>query len=296
MPLSGSRWCFVVLVASSIALAQAPHPSVMPFPLEFKRTPPLTTEDREGLQRQFNRVLRLAGAAVPDFAHYDRARAELRRQDCEDEDICLVELARKADALYGLYAKLDVTLEGAVVATGRVVRRDGKVASPTQAVSLALGSEAFPDVAVKALSQLLAVLKLAELPTERSVDTPDQVVKLLPPAPPPQLERAPIRPVAVAAGLIAVGAGGGAIALAVTNLREATALSTAAHGGLIPATEVDRAVALDERTVAATALGIGACISAAVAIGALVWRDAPVQLAPSAPPGGAGLTLSGRLP
>jgi len=295
MSLFGSRWCSLVLMASFSALAQAPHPSVMPFPLEFKRTPPLTPEDREGLQRQFNRVLRLAGAAVPDFAHYDRARAELRRQDCEDEDICLVELARKADALYGLYAKLDVTLEGAVVATGRVVRRDGKVVSPTQAVSLPAGSEPFADVAVKALSQLFASLKIAELPTERAVDTPE-VVTILPPAPQPQLERAPIRPVAVVAGLIAVGAGGGAVALAVTNLREASALSTAARGGLIPAAAVDRAVALDERTVAATALGIGACVSAAVAIGALVWRDAPVQLAPSAQPGGARLTLSGRLP
>jgi hypothetical protein len=102
--------------------------------------------------------------------------------------------------------------------------------------------------------------------------------------------------VAVVAGLIAVGAGAAAGTLGLINLREASALEQAKRGGLIPAESVDRAVALDERTVAATGLGIGAGVAAAVAVGALLMKDAPVQLSPSAGAAGAGVTLTGRFP
>lgn len=289
-------WC-VVLIASSVASAQARRPTVMPYPLELERSPSLTPQDGEALQREYKRVLRLAGAALPDFAHYDRALAELRRQDCEDEDICLVELAHKADALYGLYAKLDLSLNGDVVATGRVVRRDGKVVSRTQAVTIAAGARPFSEAAVAALSELFSVLKLGELPPERPVDAPVADPTLAGQAPSSvRVEASPARPVAVTAALVAVGAGGAALALALTNLREASALSAASRGGLLPGAQVDRAVALDERTAVAVALGVGAGLAAAVAIGALLWKDAPVQLAPSAQPGRAGLTLVGRLP
>jgi hypothetical protein len=172
------RWLrCAVLCASAFASAQAPNASVMPFPLEFKRTPSgFSSEEKEGLQRDYTRLLRLAGAMVPDFARYDLALRELKRTDCEREDECLVELARQAKSLYALYASVDYTLEGAVVVSGRVVRDDGKVASATEMVKLPKGRDAFKDIAKNALVQLFAQLKIGELSATRPAD----VVKVEP--------------------------------------------------------------------------------------------------------------------
>src|SRR3954471_7021385 len=121
-----NRWVVVLaLCVSAISFAQAPKPSLMPFPLEFKRTPSgFSKEDKEAMQREYTRLLRLSGAMVPDFARYDLALKELKRQDCEREDECLVQLAKKAESLYALYTSIDYTLEGAVLVSGRVVRDD----------------------------------------------------------------------------------------------------------------------------------------------------------------------------
>ena len=85
-------------------------------PLEDKRTASgFSAEDKESMQREYTRLLRLAGAMVPDFARYDLALRELKRTDCEREDECLVQLAKRAEALYAVCVSLDYTLEGAVV-------------------------------------------------------------------------------------------------------------------------------------------------------------------------------------
>ena len=86
--------CCVAFLTSATVFAQEPRPSVMPFPLEYKRTASgFSAEDRESMQREYTRLLRLAGAMVPDFARYDLALRELKRTDCEREDECLVQLA-----------------------------------------------------------------------------------------------------------------------------------------------------------------------------------------------------------
>jgi len=70
-------------------------------------------------QREYLRIVRLAGGQVPDFARYDLALKELKRQDCEREDECLTQLAQKAEALYAMFVGIDYTIEGAgIAATG----------------------------------------------------------------------------------------------------------------------------------------------------------------------------------
>lgn len=105
-------------------------------------------------------------------------------------------------------------------------------------------------------------------------------------------------PVAVGTGLVAVGAGAAAATLSFINLSEARALEASrTSDGLIPSASVDRAVSLDERTVAATALGIGAGVAALATLTVLLLPDsAPVQVVPAANAQGGAVFLRGQLP
>ena len=170
MSAQRGMWAVVVCLGAA-AWAQSPRPTVMPFPLELKRTPSgFSNAEKEALTKDFVRLVRQAGGQTPDFARYDVALKELKRQDCEREDECLMQLAKRAETLYALYASVDYTLEGAVVAVGRVVRDDGKVASPTTTIKIPKGRDAYKDIAKNALVQLLAQLKVGELSPERPVE------------------------------------------------------------------------------------------------------------------------------
>ncbi|MDP2273738.1 MAG: hypothetical protein Q8N23_15445 [Archangium sp.] len=275
-------WC-VVVGASAMASAQAPKPSLMPFPLEFKRTPSgFSKDDKESMQREYTRLVRLSGAMVPDFARYDLALKELKRQDCEREDECLVQLAKKAESLYSLYTSVDYTLEGAVVVTGRVLRDDGKVASPTETVKLAKGRDSFKDIAKNALVQLFTQLKIQELPATRPVEKVEPVkdpvfakdpLKDPPPPPPPLLvedtgagQRSAGKGLVIAGGAVAVVGGvlagvGGAIGYG-KNL----------NGQNVPPGEIDSVItARTLTTVGFVGVGVGALT---VVVGAIVWGTA----------------------
>lgn len=279
-------WC-LVLCTSAVASAQAPKPVVMPFPLELKRVAPNTAkEDREALQREYQRLLRLAGAQIPDFVRYDAALKDLKRQDCEREDECLVQLAKKAEALYGLYVSVDYTLEGAVIATGRAVRDDGKVASATQTVKLMKGRDPFKDVVRNALSQLFVQLKLAELAPTRPVEpvkvevpvppVKEFVLKDPPPPPPPLIiedtgagqRNAGKTMLYVGAGVAAVGgivaAIGGGVGGSITR---GTQQDWAADAAAVQQLKTGQALA----TAGFVGLGLGAVTAA---VGAVLWGTA----------------------
>ncbi len=310
--LTLKRWlCFAALAAASLALAQAPRPSVMPFPLEFKRTPSgFSKEDKEAMQRDYTRLLRLAGGQVPDFARYDLALKELKRQDCEREDECLVQLAKKSEALYALYASVDSTLEGAVLVTGRVVRDDGKVACASQSVKLARGKDPFKDIARNALTQLFSQLKVGELEAVRKVEVakaePVKVepVKVVPPVvtdPPPAMP--PLVTEDSGAGARAAGQGlvfgGAGIAVVGAVLAAVGGLNGSALGlqnEPVPFAKLDALTsARTLTTVGFVGLGVGA-VSAAV--GAILWGTAgaaPVTQVSVVPTVGGGVVqLGGR--
>jgi|GEM_PF-1165994 hypothetical protein len=303
-------WC-VALCASSMSLAQAPRPSVMPFPLELKRTPSgFSKEDKEGLQREYGRLLRLAGAQVPDFARYDLALKELKRQDCEREDECLVQLAKKAEALYALYTSVDYTLEGAVVATGRIVRDDGKVASPTATVKLAKGRDAFKDIAKNALTQLFAQLKVNELSAVRPVETKVEPVKVVeptkvepvvvkdppPPLPPLVIEDTGAGQRSVGKTLVYVGGGVAVAGAVVAGVGAAVGYGAprSADNSVArdPAAEASLGTARTLTTVGFIGLGVGALTGI---VGAVLWGTAAPapQVAVTPVAGGAVVQLGG---
>lgn len=277
----------VLLVSAGGAWAQA-KPSVMLFPLEFKRVPSaMPKADRDGLVSDAERLLRVAGAQLPDLAKGEAALADLKRQDCEREDACLQQLAQKAETLYALYANIDFTLEGQVVVTGRVVRDDGKLVSPLQTVRLPKGAnEKHRDIGKNALTALYVLLKVKELPAVREVAqpvvvvTPPVVAELPPPPPPPaEVKVTPSGPSPVAKGLVYAGAG-----VAVAGL--ATLVAGAGIGGSAGKTTLENGdvYAADPQaagnlatgrtltTVGFVGLGLGA---AAAAVGAVLWATTP---------------------
>ena len=290
-------WCCALLCSTAV-LAQSPAPGVMPFPLEIKRTPSsLQTEEREALQREYTRLLRLGGAQVPDFVHFDFALRELKRQDCEREDECLAQLAKKAESLYALYASLDYTLEGAVWVSGRVVRDDGRLVRPTQIVKVKEGE--FKADATKALSQLFEQLKLSELPAERPVEAKVEapVVITTPPVEVRKVvdtgegQRAAGRGVFIAG--VAIAAAGGAVLVS----------GQVIGGGLHPDSNgnlpIEQVSSFQTARTLSTAGVIGAATGGAVAVvGAFIWGLAPsapaVKVSAAAGPSGATVFVHGE--
>lgn len=248
----------------------------------------------------------LAGMALelPSTFEVEDALAALPSKTCAEDVPCLAGLARATKSRWAMAVAFHEA-EGGGVLFAKVVSAEGSITRRVDALALP-AIPATEEAWAEAFRQLTAQLQLESLgqaPPAVAVTAPP----VLPPVPaaavlpPAQAERAAApsswkTPVAVVAGLVAVGAGGAATALALTNLNEVHALDTAMRSGLIPANAVDRAVALDERTVAATALGVGAGVAAAVALGALLMKDSPLQLAPAVGPGSAGLVFAGRLP
>src|SRR5688572_27539026 len=120
-----------LIVCAATAVAQEPKPEVAPFPLEIIRTSAdATKKDREDLQMLLPMMIRAADASVPDSAKLNAALAKLGRQDCNRDDACLAQLGKLAGSLYAFYVQVDVDLDGNVVASGRVVRDDGKAVRP----------------------------------------------------------------------------------------------------------------------------------------------------------------------
>jgi len=220
-----TRLAVLSVLTASAALAQ-PFPTVAPFPLELKRVPPaFTAKDVAALTTDFERLVRKAGADVPDSAQYAVAVRELKRQDCDRDDECLKQFAQLAHTLYGLYVELDVNLKGTVSATGRVVRSDGLAMGASRSVELPKSKERFGDAARNAISQLLEALGLGKFPAQRTLpvdvpkaEDPKAAPKLEPPPPPPLVKveaPVPMRPglrpyaliPAIIAGVAGIGAG-----------------------------------------------------------------------------------------
>lgn len=299
------RSALATLLLASAAFAQAPAPTVTPFPLDVKRTPSnFSKQDTAELQKEFMRLVRKYGAMVPDSATYDVALKELKRQDCEREDECLKQLAQKGATLYAVYASVDYTLEGKVVSTGRVVRDDGVVVSKLETVELPKGRDAFKDVAIVALSQLLQALNVKSLPAVRAVTPPDAPKKDTPPdikpdqpppPPPPLVVHEGMRGRAVAQYGLLIGGGVVAVTGAVVaGLANATTSSLTIRDGTIAEGDLEKwRAARSQETVGWVLTGAGAAAVVAGAVLLLTDTPPPVTVAPVASGGGGGVVLQG---
>ena len=245
-------------------------------------------------------MLRLAGALVPDFARYELALKELKRQDCEREDACLVQLAKQSQSLYALYASVDYTLEGAVVVSGRVVREDGKVASPTETVKLPKGRDAFKDIAKNALVQLFAQLKIGELSATRPVEAvkiepvKEPIKDPPPPLPPLVVEDLGAGQRSVGRGLVFAGAGVAVVGAVLASVGAGIGYGKDLNMKNVPSSERDAVVAAQTLTaVGFVGLGLGGVTAA---IGGVLWgtaAPAPISNVSVVPMAGGGVVQFG---
>lgn len=301
------KWVVFVaaVVAAGSAFAQAANPSVAPFPLQVIRPVSLSEKQLEDLQATLKVLMRRMGVAVPDSAKLGAALKDLKRADCDRDNECLVQLAKLSGSLYGLFAAVDLSAEGDVLAWGRVVRDDGKLVaevSKEQQVKLPRGKEPFPAVAEQALMKLVGQLNVHDLPATKPVEPVEPVVhhpvEVVPTSPvveqpPPETSRRKM------AGYTALGVGA---LSAVTGVVLLGAGAGVGGGSIDPASGyvkesrlADFRTARTVQTTGGVLLGCGAAVAMLGLVLSMGGDEAPkVTLAPIAE--GAMVGIGGALP
>lgn len=249
---------------------------------------------------------------MPSSFDVDDALTALKDPMCQASDACLAQVAHATRA--GWTLAVSASQRAAVWVLGaRVVKADGAEVRRREPLPVNAGPDGALDwaQAFRSLLDALALESLGQPEDTPAVATPSPAARPAPPpapAPSPSVAAAPVvvrtppkaswrTPAALTAAGLALASGGAAASLGLMNLAEANALRQASAGGVLPAAQLERAAAFDERTTAAVALGIGAGVAAAVAV--TVWatgRDDGPVLVPSAGPAGGGVSLVGRWP
>lgn len=289
----------VALLAATGALAQDPKPELAPFPLEIIRTAPdCTQKDQDDLRTLLPMMVRAADASVPDGAKLSAALLTLRDRNCSRDDACVAQLGKLAGSLYAFYAQVDFDLDGNVVASGRVVRDDGRAVRGLRTVKRPLGAAPFREVARAALQQLLGDLDVAHLPPLRPREP--VVEGPLPPsstaplsAPGPLISRPLATPAIISAsvGVVSMVVGG---ILFTTTLAPRTNVSQ----GVVRVVHEDAGKVADVQRAQSAGVAMLAVGAGLAVVGAGLYFFGPDQPAATVAPiaGGAALLLTGRLP
>jgi hypothetical protein len=303
-----ARWWVALGVglASAVASAQEALPKVVPFPIEVKGALTVTEKDVAELQSTWRRQLR-AGALVPDTGTVDEALKATARRDCEREDECLKLLALKANTLYAVYANIGMDLSRTkVVATGRVVRDDGRRIGEIRTTTVDVGADGFVPAAKVAIEKLVQFLEVAKLSPVRPVDdlpVRPELVEGRPLTPPPAVTvEKPMGGVKI--GGIALMAGGVAVLGVGIGLAASAAVDTGAmqldgQGRItgLPATQetVDKASSLGARRgLGGVFIGVGAAAAVVgVVLFAVTGNESGVAVGATPLPGGFAASVGG---
>lgn len=302
----------LILMCAGLAVAQEPQPTVAPFPLELRRMPSgFSKKEGEELQAEFRRLVRSAGAMVPNAGSMDSALLALKRQDCDRENECVQQLAQKAQTLYGLFASIDYDMTKNVVATGRVVRDDGKLIGELKTITIPKGSDPFMAVARVALVQLLSALKVKELPPFREAAVVEPVKPVdpvkpfdpnaFPPPPPPPTVTQPTETNLKTPGYVLLGVGGavavgGVLVFALANPR-VDSNGVIERGSSTPAEAVAAYnAARTQQTVGLVMTGVGAAAAATGLVFVLLPPTKTVAVTAVPTSGGAMISVGGVFP
>lgn len=283
-----------LMLWAGLAAAQNASPELAPFPLEIIRTSPdCTKQDSEDLGKLLPMMLRAAGVSVPGSAKLNSALTGLRRQDCNRDDQCLAQLGKLAGSLYAFYGQVDFDLDGNVVASGRVVRDDGRAVRGPKTVKLPRAALRFRAVAQAGLEQLLTELDVAGLPPLRPMEPVVEVARVQEPL----TLSTKSRPWNGAA-LASVVAGAGCVAIGVGFIASAAEVRTETSGGVVRVLreDADKVAGLQRsQTVGVALLAVGAGLGV---VGAGLFVLGPVETVTTVvpTPGGGAVLMTGRFP
>lgn len=277
-----------VVVFASVAMAQT-SPTVVAYPLEIKRK--VSDDVERAVTREFQRLLASQrGILVPNLTAWEAAVTELKRSDCEEQDDCLRQLAVTAGTLYAVYAKLETNPEKTkVIASGRVVRKDGLLVVPWKNVEV-LVKGSFEASAKAVTAQLVEALSLDALPPsipavtppapiEPPKETPPGVVTPAP-TPEPKDEGAGLRVagyVAGGAGIVVTAVGVGLLGSVASDANRIGLQADGVIAGPMTAEAVATAKSMPARSGAGVAMiGVGAAAIAASVVLFVLGSDEPV--------------------
>lgn len=300
-----SRLALVLFL--SLPAVAAPKPRIAVIPIQTSGAA-LPADARPALlSASATRPVQLASSF-----EVDEALAVVRNPLCATDEGCLALVARMTRSTFALGVlatqrdtRWELTAK-IVDESGRLVR-DGTVELEASTGWASMTNALVTRVQLESLSlddltplPALALAKKEEAPV---APVPAPVQAAPQPAPVPavtaQAETPSTwhRPTAIVLGSLAVAAAGVSTTLAIVNGNEATFLRSQSASGLLPANQVERAVALDERTGVAIGIGIGAAISA---LGAgVLWAAAPStapRVSVLASPNLGGVAISGTWP
>jgi len=184
-----------ILLFAGGTRAQATKAAVAAYPLELVSRG-LSPAQMAEQQSTYRRLVLAAGVLPVSPVATAAAIRELKRQDCDVDDGCLRRFAVLANALYGLFVSVKVDVKGTAVATGRVVREDGKLVVPARtATTERKPGESLAATVEGVLTVLFKDLQLGGLPATKeavaSLERPPLAVE-------PAKAVEPVKPVAIA--------------------------------------------------------------------------------------------------
>lgn len=302
----------VMTLTASMSLAQT-QATVCPYPLDVLRPPKgASAAQLEDLRATFKRMIRESGVLLPNAGTLSDTLAELKRQDCDRENQCLVSLAVRSRSLYAMYASVDFEVGSVVSVTGRIVRDDGKEMARVAPLKAPATVKTFDEVSKNLLRQLLVSLEVSKLPAVKSVEaakvdvvgpspvvdagvvasppSPDAGVEFTPPPPPP-LVTSPLKPVGIATASASGAVAAAGVALLLVGRGQAIPLFDD-NGALKPGADVK--AAQTARTLQGLGVGLAAVGLAGAAAGVVMVLLAPDDAAPKvsvAPLEGGGLVF-----
>ena len=281
-----------LILCASVATAQNALPELAPFPLEIIRTSEdCTREDRDELKKLLPMMLRTAEVTVPGSARLTAALSELNREDCDRDDACLAKLGTLSGSLYAFYGQVDFDLDGNVVASGRVVRDDGRAVRGPRTVKIPAANGRFKVTAQVALKQLLAELDVSGLSPVRPLE-PGAEVRAEP------LTGSSTRRPWSGVGVAGIVAGAASVGVGIGFLATAGEVRTDRSQGVQRVFNEDASKVAGVQRSQAVAVSLLAAGAGLAVLGAGLIVLGPVETVTTVVPtnGGAAVMMTGRLP
>lgn len=302
-------WLVSAVMWAGVAGAQGAGPTVTLYPVDVVRPTNLSKQQLDDVQSLARALLRKSGVVTPDTPTMLQAMTALKRTDCDRDNECLAQLAKRSGSLYGAYVALDQTLEGKLIAWGRVVRDDGKLVGELAKgdVSSPRGTQQFVAAAEQVLEKAYRALALSALPVAKAVEP---VVKPTEPVVVAPVEPKPTAPVVVPAvvpvapkdegrglrtvGWVGVGVGAaaavaGAVVFATSDVKSVQIDSQ----GYVARDSVNAFVAVRNQQAGGMALMLGGGGLAVIGVLLVALAPAPVHASLMPLPGGAAVSVGG---